>query len=365
MLAWRPRGYGAAVRAVTVLPQKANSLELSEVPEPTEADGGVDGGVLVDVLAVGICGTDAEIIAGEYGEAPPGSDRLVLGHESLGRVRRAPAGADVAEGDLVACIVRCPDPVPCANCAAGQWDMCSNGRYTEHGIKGLDGFMRERYAAAADRLVRVDSRLGLAGVLLEPTSIVAKAWAEIDRFADRDAEEQKVALVTGAGPVGLLAALFGVQRGLEVHVLDQVSGGPKPDLVRSLGAQYHDDGIENLGVHPDVAVECTGVASLVLGAIEVVQPNGITCLTGVSNPGRVKQVDLGGLNRALVLENNLVFGSVNANRSHWEAAARALKDADRDWLDRLLTRRVPLDDYRRAFERGDDDVKVVLQVGDV
>src|SRR4051794_10449559 len=108
MLAWRPRGYGAAVRAVTVLPQKANSLELSEVPEPTEADGGVDGGVLVNVLAVGICGTDAEIIAGEYGEAPPGHDRLVLGHESLGRVRRAPASADVAEGDLVACIVRSP-----------------------------------------------------------------------------------------------------------------------------------------------------------------------------------------------------------------------------------------------------------------
>src|SRR4051794_8265481 len=344
------------MRALTVVPQKANTLELSDVAEPDPAEGDV----LVDVVGVGICGTDAEIIGGEYGEAPPGHDRLVLGHESLGRVREAPDGSGLAEGDHVVCIVRCPDPVPCANCAAGQWDMCSNGRYTEHGIKGLDGFMRERYRAAADRLVKVDQALGLAAVLLEPTSIVAKAWAEIDRFAARDAEEQKIALVTGAGPVGLLAALLGVQRGLEVHVLDQVSDGPKPDLVRNLGAHYHDDGIENLGVHPDVAVECTGVASLVLGAIEVVQPNGITCLTGVSSPGRVKQVDLGGLNRALVLENNLVFGSVNANRSHWEAAARALKDADRDWLDRLLTRRVPLDDYRRAFERG-DDVKVVLQ----
>jgi len=361
MLVPTTAGYGPLVRAVTVLPQKANSLELSDVPEPTEAD--VD--VLVDVLAVGICGTDAEIIAGEYGEAPPGHDRLVLGHESLGRVRQAPSGADVAEGDLVACIVRCPDPVPCANCAAGQWDMCSNGRYTEHGIKGLDGFMRERYRSSADRLVRVDSALGLAGVLMEPTSIVAKAWAEIDRFAERDAEKQKIALVTGAGPVGLLAALLGVQRGLEVHVLDQVTDGPKPDLVRDLGAHYHSDGIENLGVHPDIAVECTGVAPLVLGSIEVVRPNGITCLTGVSSPGRTKQVDLGGLNRALVLENNLVFGSVNANRSHWKAAARALRAADRGWLERLLTHRVPLDDVRRAFDRGADDVKVVLQIGDL
>jgi glucose 1-dehydrogenase len=187
MLMRAAAGYGPNVRAITVLPQKANSIELSDVPEPTEADGDV----LVDVVAVGICGTDAEIIAGEYGEAPPGHDRLVLGHESLGRVRQAPPGAGVAEGDLVACIVRCPDPVPCANCAAGQWDMCSNGRNTEHGIKGLDGFMREHYRSSADRLVRVDKALGLAGVLLEPTSIVAKAWAEIDRFAERDAEKQR------------------------------------------------------------------------------------------------------------------------------------------------------------------------------
>jgi glucose 1-dehydrogenase len=346
------------MRALTVIPEKANSLELSDVPEPSAADGSV----LVDVVGVGICGTDAEIVGGEYGEAPPGHDRLVLGHESLGRVREAPSGSGLADGDLVACIVRCPDPVPCPNCAAGQWDMCSNGRYTEHGIKGVDGFMRERYRAAPDRLVRVDAGLGLAGVLLEPTSIVAKAWAEIERFEAREVERPRVALVTGAGPVGLLAALIGVQRGLEVHVLDVVTDGPKPQLVRDLGAQYHSDGVENLGVHPDVAVECTGVAPVVLGAIEAVRPNGITCLTGVSSPGRTRQVDLGSLNRELVLENDLVFGSVNANRSHWEAAASALARADRSWLDRLLTRTVALDDYRQAFHHDDTDVKVVLEI---
>jgi threonine dehydrogenase-like Zn-dependent dehydrogenase len=311
---------------------------------------------------VGVCGTDVEIVAGEYGEAPPGADRLVLGHESLGRVREAPAGVGLSEGDLVACIVRCPDPVPCPNCAAGQWDMCSNGRFTEHGIKGLDGFARERYRAGADRLVPVGAALGLAGVLLEPASVVAKAWAEIDRFSARDAETAKVAVVTGAGPVGLLAALLGVQRGLEVHVLDVVTDGPKPELVRDLGAHYHSGSLADLDVQPDVAVECTGVASVVLASIEVVRPNGITCLTGVSTPGRTRPVDLGGLNRALVLENNLVFGSVNANRGHWEAAAQALADADTAWLTRLVTRRVGLDDYREAFERDADDVKVVLEL---
>src|SRR5919199_1011556 len=154
------------MRALTVIPEKANSLELSDIPEP-EAH---EGDVLVDVVAVGICGTDAEIMGGGYGEAPPGHDRLVLGHESLGRVREAPSGSELAEGDLVACIVRCPDPVPCPNCAAGQWDFCSNGQYTEHGIKGLDGFMRERYRSAPDRLVKADSALGLAAVLLAPTT---------------------------------------------------------------------------------------------------------------------------------------------------------------------------------------------------
>jgi threonine dehydrogenase-like Zn-dependent dehydrogenase len=346
------------MRALTVIPEKANSLELSDIPEPEQHEGDV----LVDVVAVGICGTDAEIMQGEYGEAPPGHDRLVLGHESLGRVLEAPSGSGLGEGDLVACIVRCPDPVPCPNCAAGQWDMCSNGRYTEHGIKGLDGFMRERYRAAPDRLVKADSALGLAAVLLEPTSIVAKAWAEIDRFAARDVEKQNVALVTGAGPVGLLAALLGVQRGLEVHVLDVVTDGPKPQLVKDLGAHYHSDGIDNLGVDPDVAVECTGVPDVLLGAIEAVRPNGITCLTGVSSPGRSRSVDLGGLNRELVLENNLVFGSVNANRGHWEAAAKALAGADRSWLERLLTRKVALDDYQQAFHHDETDVKVVLQV---
>src|SRR5919206_4241390 len=171
------------MRALTVIPEKANSLELSDIPEPEQHEGDV----LVDVVAVGICGTDAEIMGGEYGEAPPGHDRLVLGHESLGRVREAPSGSGLSQGDLVACIVRCPDPVPCPNCAAGEWDMCSNGRYTEHGIKGLDGFLRERYRAAPDALVRVDASLEHRGVLLEPTSVVAKAWDHVDRVGGRSA----------------------------------------------------------------------------------------------------------------------------------------------------------------------------------
>jgi threonine dehydrogenase-like Zn-dependent dehydrogenase len=345
------------VKAITVVPGKEGSLALSDVDEPAEGEGAV----LVDVLAVGICGTDAEIVGGEYGEAPPGDDRLVLGHESLGRVREAPDGAGLSPGDHVVGIVRLPDPEPCENCAAGQWDMCRNGRYTEHGIKGVHGFMRERYRADPDRLVRVDPDLGLDGVLLEPASIVAKAWAEIDRYTARAAYRPRTALVTGAGPVGLLAALLGVQRGLEVHVLDRGDSGPKPDLVRDLGATYHGKPVGD-DLRPDIVVECTGVPEVVLRSITTSGIDGITCLTGVSSPGGRRPVDLGGLNRELVLQNDVVFGSVNANRDHYTAAADALRRADRGWLDRLPNRRVSLADYEDGFERRPDDVKVVLEV---
>ena len=347
------------MKALTVVPGKAGTLSPAEMDEPPAADGAV----LVDVVAVGVCGTDAEIVAGEYGEAPPGEDRLVLGHESLGRVREAPPGGDLAAGDLVVAMVRHPDPVPCENCAAGQWDMCRNGRYTEHGIKGVHGFTRERYRADPGRLVRVDTGLGLAGVLLEPASVVAKAWAEVDRFAARATRRPRTALVTGAGPVGLLGALLAVQRGLEVHVLDRAVDGPKPALVRDLGATYHGRMPEPGDLAPDVVLECTGAPDVVLAAMATTAVDGITCLAGVSPPGRHRRVDLGGLNREIVLQNDIVFGTVNANRDHYTDAAQALRRADRSWLDRLLTRRVPLAGFEAAFDRGPGDVKVVLDVG--
>ncbi len=346
------------MKALGVTPGVKDSLELLDMEEPPQSEGSV----LVETLAVGLCGTDKEIVSGEYGEAPPGSDHLVLGHENLGRVRSAPAGSGFSEGDLVVGIVRRPDPVPCEACAAGQWDMCRNGKYTEHGIKGRHGFARERYRADPDALVTLDPALAEVGVLLEPTTIVAKAWQHAEAIGKRAFFDPKVAAVTGAGPVGLLAALLGRQRGLEVHVYDMVKDGPKPDLVRSLGATYHSDSLTDSGVLADVLIECTGVPSVVMETITTHGLDTVTCLTGVSSTGKKMPVDVGAANREAVLGNDVVFGSVNANRTHYEEAATALKDADRSWLGRLITRRVPLDDFAEAFQRHDNDVKVVLDL---
>lgn len=346
------------MRAITVVPLKAGSVDLTDVPEPPQEDGPV----LVRTRAVGVCGTDIEIINGDYGWAPPGEDRLALGHESLGEVLEAPDGSGFAPGDLVVGIVRRPDPAPCSNCAVGEWDMCRNGNYTEWGIKAHHGYARERYRITAEFLVKVAPSLGDLGVLLEPTTVVAKAWDHIERIGHRANWQPRTVLVTGAGPIGLLAALLGRQRGLDVHVLDQVTTGAKPALVAGIGATYHHGDIGSTGLVPDIVLECTGVGQLVFDAMDAMGANGVLCLTGVSSKGRSLGIDAGELNRHMVLENDVVFGSVNANRRHYEAGAQALADADPGWLTKVISRRVPLDNWQQAYERQPEDVKVVLQL---
>ncbi|MFN8074604.1 MAG: glucose 1-dehydrogenase [Kineosporiaceae bacterium] len=350
------------MRALTVVPKRPGSLAVTDVDEPEPGAGEL----LVDGLAVGVCGTDKEIAAGEYGWAPPGRERLVLGHESLGRVREAPEGSGFAVGDLVVGVVRRPDPQPCGACAHDRWDMCRNGRYTERGIKELDGYASQRWTIVPRFAVRLQPQLGEVGVLLEPMSVVAKAWSEVDAVGRRSWFEPRTALVTGAGPIGLLAALLGVQRGLDVHVLDRVEDGAKPELVRDLGATYHCGDVDALvdELQPEVVIEATGAAQVVVAAMTNTAPYGIVCLTGVSAPGRRLTLDAAALNRQLVLDNGVVIGSVNASRDHYSAAADALADADDAWLGRLITRRVPLEDAAQAFEaaQADDDIKVVLDL---
>ena len=226
------------MRAITVVPGKRDSVALTDMPEPPAEDGPV----LVQTQAIGICGTDLEIINGEYGSTPPGQDRLIIGHESLGRVAEAAPGTGFRTGDLVVGIVRRRDPVPCPACAAGHWDMCINGGYTERGIKDRHGYASERYRIHPEYLVAVDPALGLLGVLLEPTTVVAKAWDHIERIGRRAAWAPQAVLVTGAGPIGLLAALLAVQRGYQTYVLDRVTEGRKPEMVRRLGATYVNSG---------------------------------------------------------------------------------------------------------------------------
>jgi len=257
--------------------------------------------------------------------------------------------------------VRRPDPLPCPSCAVGEWDMCLNGQYTERGIKSIDGFMSERWRIEPGYVTRLDPTLGILGVLLEPTTVVAKAWEQVNHMEARAFWQPRTALVTGAGPIGLLAAMIGVQRGLDVHVLDRMESGAKPDLVRALGATYHSGSADDIGFDPDVVIECTGVGQVISDVIHAVGAGGVVCLTGVGSGGRTVGLATADVATELVLQNNVVVGSVNANRRHFYRGAEALARADRDWLSRLVSRRVAPERIHDAFDRGPDDIKVVVE----
>jgi threonine dehydrogenase-like Zn-dependent dehydrogenase len=345
------------MNAITIIPGKPNSVALEDVPQPPPSEGSI----LVRALQLGICGTDFELISAEYGWPVPGSDHLILGHESLGRVEEAPSGSGFSKGDLVVGIVRRPDPVPCIACAQGQWDMCRNGKYTERGIKERNGFGSELWRIEPEFAVAIDHSLGDLGVLMEPASILAKAWDHISCIGQRALWRPRKLLVTGAGPIGLLAALMGRQRGLDVHVLDVVKEGLKPQLVQDLGGKYYSGPLHQVGFTPDIIIECTGVASVIVDAMTQIGNDGILCLAGVSSHDQKQTIDIGTINRNLVLENGVIFGTVNANRRHYELAESALLSADRNWLSRLISRRVPVHNFREAFQRRKDDIKVTLQ----
>lgn len=298
---------------MSVIPGRPGSALIAELPDPSPGQGPV----LVRGLLAGICGTDAEILRGG-GQPPDGEPRLVIGHESLGRVLEAPADAPVRPGDLVAGVVRRPDPVPCPACADGQWDFCANGRYTERGIKGLAGYG-------------------------------ATLWRVSPRFAVRI----------------MLAALFGRQRGYQVHVFDRVADGPKPALAAALGATYHHGPagtVEALDLCPDVVLECTGAGELVVELAAKLAPAGVLCLIGVSSVQHRLAVDMNQVGRSMVLGNSVIFGTVSAARRHYEQAVEALARADPAWLGGLISRRVPLSSWPDGLAREPGDVKVVVDL---
>ena len=348
------------MKAMSVIPGRRGSELIAEMPDPPLAEGSV----LAQGLLAGICGTDREILDGA-GQPPEPEPRLVIGHESLGRVLEAPADAPVRPGDLVVGVVRRPDPVPCPACAAGRWDFCANGRYTERGIKGLHGYGATRWRVAPGFAVKIPDRLGDLGVLTEPGSVVAKAWEQVDRIAARapgTAAAPGVALVTGAGPIGMLAALLAVQRGYEVHVFDRVEAGPKPDLVAALGATYHHGPAAALDLRPDVVLECAGAGELVVELAGKLAQAGVLCLIGISSePGRLP-VDVSRIGASMVLGNSLVFGTVSAARRHYEQAVEALARADPAWLGGLISRRVPLSSWYQGLTREPGDVKVAVDL---
>jgi threonine dehydrogenase-like Zn-dependent dehydrogenase len=240
--------------------------------------------------------------------------------------------------------------------------MCENEGYTERGIKGIHGFASEKFKIDENFALKVDEKLKDVAVLMEPTSVVVKAWEQSLRIAARSSVLPRTALITGSGPVGLLAALIGKQKGFETHIFDHNETGVKPTAAKGLGVTYHSDleSLERSGFQFDIVIECTGVPDVIVNLFQHIKSDGILCLTGVSSGGHSFPIDIGALNLQIVLQNQVIFGSVNANRRHYEDAEKALMTADPEWLKSLITRKIPLAQFSEGFKKQKSDIKIVL-----
>jgi threonine dehydrogenase-like Zn-dependent dehydrogenase len=330
------------IAALVVEPGVPHSTRVEQVGEPA------GDGVLLRVLEVGVCGTDREISEGTFGVAPDGADRLVLGHESLAVVESDAGG--FSKGDLVCATVRrsCGHCIACADDAP---DSCLTGDYRERGITRLDGFARELVREDPAHLVPVPRSLGRLAVLAEPASICARGVRHALAIGGRQPWQPRRALVIGAGAVGLLATMLLRLDGLDVWA---ASLEPSSGIAEALGAHYvstRDGDLAELGGF-DLVVEAAGNAQLMADALALLRRSGVACLLGID--GRAQKVELDGrvIGVDTILENRVVFGSVNAHREDWPAAVDALDRGRTRFpgaLEELVALRVPLDRFEEAF----------------
>lgn len=356
------------MKAIAVLPG-TRELQIVEQEAPRR---GSRSDVMLRILDVGVCGTDREICAFEYGTPPPGSDHLIIGHESLGEVLEA--GPDVVglrEGDLVVPMVRRPCGLPgCVACASGRQDFCSTGHFTERGISGRHGFMTELVVDEARYMNVVPRGLREVAVLVEPLTIAEKALQQVWRVQERlpwgcpvvpgkAPQACHRAVVLGAGPVGLLGAMALLSHGFDTYVYSrEPAPNAKADLVTSLGARYVSSvthSVEQLAAEVgqiDLVYEAVGASRVAFDVMRVLGTNGIFVFTGV--PGRKEPVavDTDLLMRNLVLKNQVVFGTVNAGKEAFEDAIRDLGVFAERWpraLRALITGRYPMQAHRELL----------------
>jgi threonine dehydrogenase-like Zn-dependent dehydrogenase len=363
------------VKAIAITPGIAG-VHLVDRPEPSVT---ASDDIKVRVLHVGICGTDREEAAGGRATPPDGQQELVIGHEMLGQVVAVGAAVRrVTVGDHLVFTVRrgCGE---CAPCLMRRADMCQTGKYRERGIKGLDGYQtafvvdREQYA------VRVPPELASTGVLTEPLSIVEKAideaWrVQVTRRPDASMTPDWLAgrrcLVAGLGPVGLLAALVLTLRGADVYGLDVVDAGtPRPRWLEQIGGKYIDGRqvpatrVAEMVTPMDVIIEAAGIAKLEFNLLDALALNGICVLTGIPGGDRPLQIPGAEMVRHLVLGNQLLLGSVNASRGHFEMAVRDLAQAELRWSGRVakLVQHYPVAEFARRIEHPEPDaIKSVI-----
>jgi threonine dehydrogenase-like Zn-dependent dehydrogenase len=343
------------VLALVTQPGRAHTTRIEDVPA-VEAR---EGEVLVRTLEVGVCGTDREISEGIFGSAPEHEQLLVLGHEALAVVERD--GYGFTRGQLVTATVRrsCGH---CLACAEESPDSCLSGDYRERGITRLNGYARELVAEDPEQLVVIPESLDRIGVLAEPTSICERALRHARAIGGRQPWQLERALVVGAGAIGMLTTYLLRLANVEVWT---ASLEPENELVEKSGARYvstPDTELSELGKF-DLVIEAAGDARLMARTLGLLRRSGVACLLGIDPRDQTVELDGPVLGLDTVLENRVLFGSVNAQRQDWLAAVADLERARERWpeaLEHFVTLRVPLDRFAQAFEHRAGKATLVL-----
>jgi glucose 1-dehydrogenase len=367
------------MKAIAVFPSSKEVKVIEhEAPYLTEPDH-----VKVRMLEIGMCGTDKEICAFEYGTPPEGSDYLVIGHESLGEVVEVgPAVSRVKVGDLVVLTVRRPcSHQECRPCRAGYPDFCITGDYTERGIKGAHGFMTEEVVDHERYLHIVPQELRDVAVLTEPLTIAEKAANQARQIVDRLPWIERIlqeaalrfnptALVLGAGPVGLLGAMKLRATGWQTYVYAlQPAPNPGSNIVEAIGATYYSQGkipreaLLALFGHVHLIYEATGVSRLAFEVLKFLSPNGIFIFTGVPSLKAPIELDIDTLMRNIVLKNQLVFGTVNAGAGDFESAIKDIGIFRRQWpeaLNTFITSHIPPEEAPGILQGPSTGIKNVI-----
>ena len=357
------------MKAIVVKPGEKDSIHMRDMPDPKMKPDQI----AVKMLRVGLCGTDAEINHGLYGKPPEGDEFLILGHENLGVVEEV--GKKVTgwkAGDLVVSTVRRPCG-KCPQCKMGENDMCSSGQYTERGIMRRHGYMAQYYVESPTFMNKIPKEIRDFAVLLEPMSVVQKGIDHTYLLQQRlKGWKPKLGMVLGAGPIGLLAAAVLRVRGLRTVVVGREAPTDSRALIaKQLGAEYLcvankalPDVPKETG-YPDIVIEATGVSRVVFDAMEILGPNGVLCLLSVTGGDTINAEPIDLINQRLVLGNQVVFGSVNANPRHFKQGIRDFVTIQKKWpgaMSRLLTNKIPWQDHKTWFTERGSGIKSTLEI---
>ncbi|HTY89949.1 MAG TPA: glucose 1-dehydrogenase [Methanocella sp.] len=357
------------MRAAVCTPGRRDSVRVIDIDRPRCREGEA----LVRVHMAGVDGTDEDINAGLYGEAPEGCDFLVIGHEAVGIVEAVGAGVRCTRpGDAVVATVRRPCPGRCLNCRNHQPDFCITGDYLERGIKGLHGYMAEYYSESMDYLIGLPHELLDTGCLLEPLSVAEKGIFEAFRIQQRVLWEPRRALVLGAGPLGLLATFILRDMGLETYTLaTRERGSIKARAAEASGARYIDVNAEPLDSLPkkygqfDLIVDATGFSTFAFESMGLVNRNGIVCMAGLSPGKKEHSMPTDRINMEMVLNNKAAFGTVSASRRDFEKSVDRMLSIRKKWpglMEKLFTKKESLVNAPRALRRDEEDIKAAVVV---